>query len=83
MASVAEDLPTEGIEPQTRDLADRGPGVRAPAVESPQPQDEFPQLERFGEVVVGDVGGDRLQPQTVTDGFSQVGLVLHDQYAHL
>ena len=25
----------------------------ASAVERPQPQDEFPQLERFGEVVVG------------------------------
>ena len=35
-----------------------------------------------GVAVAGDVGGDRLQPETVTDGFGQVGLVLHDQHAH-
>jgi hypothetical protein len=32
--------------------------------------------------VPGDVGGDRLQPQTVPDGLGQVRLVLHDQYTH-
>jgi hypothetical protein len=147
MPFVAEDLPAERIEPQTGDLVDRGPGVRAPTVERPQPQDELPQLERLGEVVVGteleagrlvvdpvgggehedrdaaagrddapgdlvaggsgnvavehrevvrvhaeqlerritvtgDVRGDRLQPQTVTDGLGQVRFVLHDQYPH-
>jgi hypothetical protein len=35
-----------------------------------------------GVAVAGDVGGDRLQPETVADGFGQVGLVLHDQHAH-
>ena len=118
--------------------------MRTPAVERPQPHDELPKLERFGEVVVGaepepgslvvdpvgrgehedrgahaggddssgdlvaggagdvaiedrevvgidaeqlqggvavtgDVGGDRFQPEPVTDGFGQVGLVLHDR----
>jgi hypothetical protein len=35
-----------------------------------------------GVAVTGDVGGDRCQPETVTDGFGQVGLVLDDQHAH-
>jgi hypothetical protein len=35
-----------------------------------------------GVAVAGDVGGDRFQPETVTDGFGHVGLVLHDQHAH-
>ena len=147
VASIAEDLPAEGVHPEARDLADRGSGVRASAVERPQPHDELSKLERFGEVVVGaelepgslvvdpvgsgehedrhaaaggddlsgdlvaggagdvaiedrevvgvdaeqfqggvavagDVGGDRFQPETVTDGFGHVGLVLHDQHAH-
>ena len=53
VASVAEDLPAEGVQPEARDLADRGSGVRASAVERPQPHDELSKLERFGEVVVG------------------------------
>jgi hypothetical protein len=35
-----------------------------------------------GVAVAGDIGGDRFQPETVTDGFGQVGLVLHDQHPH-
>jgi hypothetical protein len=53
VTSVAEHLPAERVEPQAPDLADRRPGVPAPAVERPQPQDELPQVERLGEVVVG------------------------------
>src|SRR4029453_3183616 len=53
VAPVAEDLAAEGVEPQARDLADRGPGVRAAAVERPQAPGELGQAERFGEVVVG------------------------------
>src|SRR5215213_3571918 len=47
----AEHLAPERIEPQTTDLADRWPCVRAPASERPQPQHQFPQLERLREVV--------------------------------
>jgi hypothetical protein len=148
VAPVAEDLAAEGIQPQARDLVDRGPGVRASAVQRPQPHHELAEFERFGEVVVGaelepgdlvvdpvgggehedraaaaggddvtgdlvagragdvavedrevvgvhaeqcqrgvavtgDVRGDRLQPETVTDGFGQVGLVPHDQHTHV
>src|SRR3569833_165226 len=147
VTSVAKNLPAEGIQPQTRDLTDRRPRVRPPAVQRPQPHDELPKLERFGEIVTGaeldpgslvidpggggeyedrnaatggddppgdlvpggtgdvaiqdresvgvdaeqfqrgvtvtgDVGGDRLQPKTVPDGFGQVGLILHDQHTH-
>ncbi len=35
-----------------------------------------------GSPVAGDVGGDRLQPQAVTDGFGHERLVLHHQHPH-
>jgi hypothetical protein len=40
VAFVAEDLSAEGVEAQARDLADRGPGVPASAIErsDPDPQ---------------------------------------------
>ena len=40
------------------------------------------QQSESGASVTGDVGGDRLQAQAVSDGFGHEGLVLDDQHAH-
>jgi hypothetical protein len=45
-------------------------------------RESFSSVFQGGVAVAGDVGGDRFQPEAVTDGFGQVRLVLHDQHAH-
>lgn len=44
---------TEGIEPDAGEFKHRGTVVGAAAVQGPQPEHEFTQFERLGEVVVG------------------------------
>ncbi|OIK00880.1 hypothetical protein BIV25_07100 [Streptomyces sp. MUSC 14] len=41
------------------------------------------QQFQSGVAVTRDVGRDRLQPQTITDGLCQTGLVLDDQHTHV
>src|SRR5439155_3016517 len=53
VAAVAEDLPAERIQPETRDLSYGWPVVGAPAVERSETEHELSELERLREVVVG------------------------------
>ena len=53
VAVVAVDLSPERIQPQTCDLSHGWPVVGAPAVERSEPEHEFLEFERLGEVVVG------------------------------
>src|SRR5262245_16397057 len=53
VAAVAEDLPAERIESQTRDLAHRRPVVCTSSVERSEAENELSELERLREVVVG------------------------------
>src|SRR5262249_13478411 len=53
VAVVAVDLSAERIQPEACELSHGWPVVGAPAVERSETEHEFPEFERFGEVVVG------------------------------
>ncbi len=50
---VAVNLAAEGVQTQAGDLPHGWPVVGTPAVECPEPEDEFLELEWLGQVVVG------------------------------